>query len=232
MLIRQLQDQCKAIAGVRKVRLQLQRSAIGLDRRCEVAKRVLDTGQAVMREGKFWVELDGFLQGRRSLAPILFGHQCDAELKMGFGVVRLERDRRATFIDGRIEIADTIESLSQLEPAVGPVRGQPDCIAQRTQCCHGVLSFMRQEFREAVFIRRYWSRRGFGRRRLGLNHRGRHVLKRLRERRIGGGTSDTGCEQEGHEHQSATHWKPATPLEVSEENHYSIEHVWSGRSGQ
>jgi hypothetical protein len=74
-----------------------------------------------MRERKFWVELYGFLQGRGGRTRILFGHQCDAELKMGFGVVRLERDRRATFIDGRVEIADTIESLSQLEPAVGPV---------------------------------------------------------------------------------------------------------------
>ncbi len=63
MPIRQFQGQRKSIAGVEKARLQFQCPAIGLDRGGEIAQRILDAAQAVMRLCEFRIEHDGFHQG-------------------------------------------------------------------------------------------------------------------------------------------------------------------------
>ena len=63
MPIRQFQGQRKSVASIEKVWLQFQCPAIGLDCGGEIAQRVLDVAQAVMRLGEFRIEHDGFHQG-------------------------------------------------------------------------------------------------------------------------------------------------------------------------
>ncbi|HSQ50573.1 MAG TPA: hypothetical protein VLL94_04820, partial [Nitrospiraceae bacterium] len=81
-----------------------------------------------------------------------------------------------------------------------------------------------------MLIRRRWSRRSFGRRRRGLNRWERHVLRRLREGVMDGETRDEKREQEEHEHQSATHWKPVPPRSIVKDGlYYIIESAQVGR---
>ena len=74
------------------------------------------------------------------------------------------------------------EVQHKLATIVRAIRRHTDSAAQLTQHHHGVRSLVRQEFGELVLIRRHWSRRGFRRRRWGLERWGWRVFRRLRER--------------------------------------------------
>src|SRR5262245_64405133 len=82
LLIRKLQQKCQAIAGVGKVRLQLQGLTIGLNRRFQMARRILHASKIVVRLRQLRIEPDGFLKDRSSTPPVLLGREDHAELKM------------------------------------------------------------------------------------------------------------------------------------------------------
>jgi hypothetical protein len=59
------------------------------------------------------IQPDGLSKSRSGGPPFLFGHEHEAQLKMRVSIVRLQFDGRATFLYGRIQIADTKKGFSQ-----------------------------------------------------------------------------------------------------------------------